>query len=156
MAGGHRGWIHTFRYLYGGRAAVVKGSIKTGIKAGGKYLAKREIKNSVAKKSRYLYHYTSEVAADNISRVGLKTKYSNDGFIYLTDKANLKPLQAQIELALPANRALPNSIIRVDTRGLNPSAIRRVQGNLSGLGPGGGIEFLFDFNIPATAIKRIK
>ena len=32
----------------------------------------------------YLYHYTSEVAAKNISKVGLLTEYSTDGYIYLT------------------------------------------------------------------------
>ena len=104
----------------------------------------------------YLYHYTSEVAAKNISKVGLLTEYSTDGYIYLTNKAKLFPLQAQIELALPANRALPTSILRIDASGLSPSIIRRVQGNLSGMGAGGGTEFLFNQNIPANLIKIVK
>lgn len=103
--------------------------------------------------SRYLYHYTNKTAAQNISKVGMQTKYSNDGFLYLTNKGNLSPLQAQIELALPANRALPSSLLRIDTRGLSPSIIRRVQGNLPRMGAGGGTEFLFNRNIPASAIK---
>jgi hypothetical protein len=45
-------------------------------------------------------------------------------------------LQAQIELALPANRALYNSILLIDASGLNPSLIRRVSGNLPSYGAG--------------------
>jgi hypothetical protein len=104
----------------------------------------------------YLYHYTSREAAENIAKVGLNTEYSSDGFIYLTNKANLSPLQAQIELALPANRALPNTLLQIDATGLNPAIIRSVQGNLPGMGAGGGMEFLFNQNIPASLIKIIK
>src|SRR5690606_29868315 len=74
--------------------------------------------------SKYLYHYTSKEAAEAISQQGLKV--GKDGFSYLTNKGSLSPLQAQIELALPANRALPNSILRIDASGLNPALIRRV------------------------------
>jgi RHS repeat-associated protein len=104
--------------------------------------------------SKYLYHYTSKEAAQSISQQGLKV--GRDGFSYLTNKGNLSPLQAQIELALPANRALPNSILRIDASGLSPSLIRRVSGNLPGYGAGGGTEFLFNQHIPANLIKVIK
>lgn len=104
--------------------------------------------------ANYLYHYTSEEAAINISQQGLKIGKS--GFSYLTNNGKLSPLQAQIELALPANRALPNSILRIDVSGLKPSLIRRVTGNLPGYGPGGGTEFLFDQFIPAGRITIIK
>lgn len=60
------------------------------------------------------------------------------------------------ELALPANRALPNSILRIDASGLNPALIRRVSGNLPGYGAGGGTESLFNQHIPANLIKVIK
>jgi RHS repeat-associated protein len=103
---------------------------------------------------KYLYHYTSETAAQNITKTGLKT--GGDGFLYLTNKSSLSPLQAQIELALPASRALPTSILRIDVSGLSPSLIRRVSGNLPGYGAGGGTEFLFNQNIPANLIKIIK
>ena len=126
-----------------------------GIAAGAAKIAKSASKLTKGV-PRYLYHYTNKTAAKNISKVGLQTKYSSDGFIYLTNKSNLSPLQAQIELALPANRALPNSVVRVDTRGLNPSTVRRVQGNLPGMGAGGGTEFLFNQNIPASAVKVVK
>ena len=69
---------------------------------------------------------------------------------------NLSPLQAQIGLALPANRALPNSILRIDASGLNPALIRRVSGNLPGYSAGGGTEFLFYQNIPENLIKIVK
>ncbi len=104
--------------------------------------------------SKYLYHYTSEAAAQSISKTGLRT--GKDGFLYLTNKSGLSPLQAQIELALPANRALPTSILRIDASGLSPSIIRRVQGNLPGMGAGGGTEFLFNQNISANLIKIVK
>jgi hypothetical protein len=103
---------------------------------------------------KYLYHYTSAVAARSISKTGLRT--GKDGFLYLTNKGTLSPLQAQVELALPANRALPNSILRIDASGLKPSIIRNVQGNLPGMGAGGGTEFLFNQNISANLIKIIK
>ena len=105
---------------------------------------------------RYLYHYTNKTAADNISKVGLQTKHSSDGFLYLTSKKNLSPLQAQIELALPANRVLSSSLLKVYTKNLSPEIVRRVQGNLHGLGAGGGKEFLFNLDIPASSIKSIK
>jgi hypothetical protein len=104
--------------------------------------------------TQYLYHYTSEAAAQNIVKTGLKT--GRDGFVYLTNKANLTPLQAQIELALPADRALPTSILRIDASGLSPSVTRSVQGNLPGMGAGGGTEFLFNHDIPAYLIQIIK
>ncbi|SFC78889.1 RHS repeat-associated core domain-containing protein [Parapedobacter composti] len=103
---------------------------------------------------KYLYHYTSREAAQSISQSGLRV--GRDGFSYLTNNSTLRPLQAQIELALPANRALPNSLLRINTSGLTPAAIRRVQGNLPGLGAGGGMEFLFNQHIPASAIKIIR
>jgi len=104
--------------------------------------------------SNYLYHYTSTEAAQSISQQGLKVGRS--GFSYLTNNGSLSPIQAQIELALPANRALTNSILRIDASGLDPALIRRVTGNLPGYGAGGGTEFLFNQNIPASLINIIK
>ncbi len=111
--------------------------------------------------SRYLYHYTSSTSAQSISRTGF-TVTKNRPFIYATNTGKLSPLQAQIELALPANRALPNSLIRIDAAGLRRAGInpiigpRRVQGNLPGLGAGGGTEFIFNQNIPSSFIKIIR
>ncbi len=133
------------------------GLLKAGEKAFVKALPKfaPKVEAAVAKEgSKYLYHYTSKEAAKSISQQGLKV--GRDGFSYLTNKGNLSPLQAQIELALPANRSLPNSVLRIDVSGLRPSLVRRISGNLQGYGAGGGTEFLFDQHIPANLIKVIK
>lgn len=103
---------------------------------------------------KYLYHYTSEVAAESISKTGLRT--GKEGLLYLTNKGDLFPLQAQIELALPANRALPTSLLRIDVSNLTPEMIGRVQGNLPGLGAGGGTEYIFNQNIPAHLIEKVR
>jgi len=59
----------------------------------------------------------------------------------LSNNRNFRPLQAQIELTLPANRVIPNSLLQTETTGLKVAKIGRVQGNLSGLGAGGGLSF---------------
>ncbi len=106
-----------------------------------------------------LYHYTSKEAADNIARQGLMP--GRDGFSYLTSQGGLSPIQAQIELALPVNRSLPNAVLKIDAQGLSRAGInpalgpRQVQGNLPGFGAGGGTELLFDQKIPAQFIQRI-
>jgi len=111
---------------------------------------------------RYLYHYTSAKNANNILAKGFDTRYSSDGALYFTSRGNLSPLQAQIELALPANRSLPDSLLRIDVGALENAGIspfvgpRRVQGNLPGLGAGGGTEFLFNQNIPSQFIWKVR
>ncbi|SEL98619.1 DUF6443 domain-containing protein [Parapedobacter koreensis] len=137
--------VYPESYFIGGTAAA-KAVSYFGAKLIGRFAAKTG--------GKYLYHYTSKEAAQSISQQGLKV--GRDGFSYLTNKGTLSPLQAQIELALPANRALPNSILRIDASGLNPALIRRVSGNLPGYGAGGGTEFLFNQHIPANLIKVIK
>jgi RHS repeat-associated protein len=106
------------------------------------------------KGAQYLYHYTSEAAANSIRKNGLNV--GKDGFSYLTNNPNLSALQAQIELALPANRALPTSLIKINVTGLNPALVRRVTGNMPGMGAGGGTEFLFNQTIPSNLIQVIK
>ena len=93
---------------------------------------------------------------ESISKDGLQTKYSSDGFIYSTNKGDLSPLQAKIELALPVTKPMPNALLRIETSGLSPEVIRNVQGNLHGLGAGGGKEFLFNQTISPARIKIIK
>jgi RHS repeat-associated protein len=111
---------------------------------------------------RYLYHYTNPKSADNILAKGFDTRYTVDGSLYFTNKGNLSPIQAQIELALPANRQLPGSLLRIDAGALEKAGIspfigpRRVQGNLPGLGSGGGTEFLFNQNIPSQFIQKVR
>ncbi len=106
-----------------------------------------------------LYHYTSNEAAESIVRQGLHP--GRGGFSYATPQGGLSPIQAQIELALPANRPLPGAVLRIDVEGLARGGItpalgpRPVQGNLPGFGAGGGTEVLFDQHIPAQFIHRV-
>jgi hypothetical protein len=138
-------------WLFGGGFVRIGSKIvSTGYRGLKLYQASKAAKGG----GKYLYHYTSEAAAQSILKTGLRT--GKEGFIYLTNKVNLSPLQAQIELALPANRALPTSILRIDVSGFSPSIIRRVQGNLPGMGAGGGMEFLFKQNIPSNLIKIVQ
>ena len=51
---------------------------------------------------------------------------------------------------------MPNALLRIETSGLSPEVIRNVQGNLHGLGAGGGKEFLFNQTISPARIKIIK
>lgn len=102
-----------------------------------------------------LYHYTSNEAAQNILKEGM-TITEKRPLLFLTDKGTLTPLQAQIELALPANRSLPTSILRIDASGLEPLLVRRITGNLPGMGAGGGTEFLFNQNIHANLIQLLR
>jgi hypothetical protein len=142
------------RYLDAAAWEVLGFADMLGIKALYEALATQASKLFITTAPKYLYHYTSTAAAQNISTTGLRT--GKDGFIYLTNNANLSPLQAQIELALPANRALPTSILMIDASELTPTMIRNVQGNMAGMGAGGGTEFLFNQNIPSSLIKIIK
>lgn len=102
----------------------------------------------------HLYILIHAQAASSITKEGLKI--GKDEFVYRTDKGDLSALQAQIELALPASRSLPTSIIKVDAAGLKPLIIRRVVGNLTGYGAGGGTQYLFNHNISASLITKIK
>ncbi len=118
--------------------------------SGVKYFGKTD---DVASAGNTLFHYTSAETATLIERsgqIGLPGRA-----VYLTDVGNLKPLQAQIELALPATNSA-NAIFQVNTRLFNFSTVRvgRVTGNVFNRG-GGGTEFVFDSPIPANAFRRI-
>jgi len=80
--------------------------------------------NLNAPKSGSLFHYTSDSAANSILKKGINP--GKDGFLYLTPKGKLSPLQAQIELALPANRQLPNALLKIDVNGLRKAGINPV------------------------------
>jgi RHS repeat-associated protein len=104
---------------------------------------------------KYLYHYSYSKDVNSILKKGL-VKGDEKSYIYMTDNPNLTPIQAQIELALPANRPLRDVVIKVDVTGLTPIKKGRVQGNLPKLGAGGGTEYLFDQNITPDRIKDVK
>ena len=118
--------------------------------------------NKIDDAGQYLYHYTSKSNADNILAKGFDTKYSSDGFLYFTDNPSLTPLQAHIDLALPGNRALPDSILKIDVGALRNQGItpalgpRTATGLGDGFGAGGGTEILFNQNIPTHFITPVR
>jgi hypothetical protein len=76
-----------------------------------------------------------------------------------TTAGDLSPLQAQLELALPPNRALPDMIVRIDVSGLREAGyeipeVSRVGNVVSGSDgrvytmPGGGTEMQFPYAVP--------
>lgn len=69
----------------------------------------------------------------------------------LSSKANLNLISYE-----PGYRSLQTSILRIDASGLEPSLVRRITGNLPGMGAGGGTEFLFNQNIPANLIQLLR
>jgi hypothetical protein len=108
--------------------------------------------------SNELYHYTTKEFAPSIEKKGLNL--SLDGFVYTTPKADLTPLQAQIELSLSPNKGLPESLFKIDVKGLNGININPILGPRSVFGgmfgAGGGTEILFKQRIPYQYLIRIK
>jgi hypothetical protein len=89
-----------------------------------------------------LYYYTDEATAAAIKESGqIGAPGAMEGF--LTKKGNLSPLQAQIELALPAKNTA-RAVFAVDAQA-TPTLLRagRVTGNVFNRA-GGGFEFVFN------------
>jgi len=105
-----------------------------------------------------LFHYTQLRNVDNILENGIRP--GKTGKVFTTPSGNLTPLQAQIELSLPANRGLSNAVFEIDINTLNSLNIKPSSGPLRVLptstAPGGGFEVLFDQLIPSEAIRRIR
>lgn len=75
---------------------------------------------------------------------------------YATPNGTLSPLQARLELALNPQKALPDTILRIDLEAMAkngysiPTAARvRGANNM----PGGGVEYFFPYPIPPTYIR---
>jgi RHS repeat-associated protein len=99
------------------------------------------------------FHYTFSRALASIRSHGLRSGS------YATTNGTLSPLQAQIDLALPANRSLPNVLVRIDLARLRQAGYRipevtQVQRSY-GM-PGGGFEMQFPYPIPAEFIKVVR
>jgi hypothetical protein len=99
------------------------------------------------------FHYTFRRYAGSIQRQGLR------GGSYATPNGSLSPLQAQIDLALPANRGLPDTLIRIDLNGLRNAGYQvpratRVQSSFRM--PGGGDEMYFSYPIPPRFLEVIE
>ena len=130
--------------------AVNKG-VKALDKAGDVY----DVGRGTGKASK-LYHYTSATPQDILKR-GLKP--GDSGKVFTTHTGNLSPLQAQIDLALPPNRGLPQHLIEIDVQTLKNMGINVPQGqqitrmfNM----PGGGTEVVFPHAIPPEALNVIR
>jgi hypothetical protein len=104
------------------------------------------------------FHYTSKQWGDAIKREGLRPG------TYATPNGSLGGLQAQLELALPPNRAAPNIRIRIDIEGLRKagyeiptpsrvsSTVRGADGRVYQM-PGGGWEMKFPYEIPPEFLE---
>lgn len=91
------------------------------------------------------FSYTFSKYLSSITKNGLRQGS------YATRSGTLSPLQAQIELALPANRGLPDALVRIDLAGMRAAGyeipgVTRVSSRF-GL-PGGGYEMQFPYPIP--------
>lgn len=81
------------------------------------------------------------------------------GKVFTTPTGNLSPLQAQIDLALPPNRGLPQHLIEVNVQTLKNMGIeipQRQQTTRMFNMPGGGIEVVFPHAIPSEALRLVK
>lgn len=104
-----------------------------------------------------LYHYTGEANVAGILEKGLVPGRS--GQVFTTPNGTLTPLQAQIELALPANRGLPGAMLEIDAAALQRAGIQPSLGPLrvqpTPNAPGGGVETIFNQAIPPEFIRRV-
>ena len=98
--------------------------------------------SSVARVPSEAFHYTR---IQNVS--GIQAKGLFEG-AYATPSGELSPLQAQLDLALPPNRGLPESMIRIDLNGLREAGYNVPAGSQVGRSfnmPGGGNELYFPY-----------
>jgi RHS repeat-associated protein len=103
-----------------------------------------------------LYHYTGAGNAESILQNGLG---AGGRRTFATPAASLSPVQAQIELALPANRGYPGALFEIDTvrlqqLGINPAVGSQRIMSTPNAG-GGGTEYIFSQPIPPSAIRQI-
>jgi len=141
-----------------GTAFIVGGLATSMIKAGAFIYEGVQVNRVYG--SKELFHYTSARNAKSIMNSGL-TVTEQRIEIFMTPNGKLSPIQAQLDLSLNSNRSFPNSVISVNTRsllreGITPSrGPKLVQGNLPGTsGGGGGVEVIFNRNIPKDFLKR--
>jgi hypothetical protein len=117
-------------------------------------------KTNIAKTLDKSYHYTESKWAKSIKEEGLRPG------TYATPSGELSPLQAQIELALPPNKAAPEIKIKIDVDGLRKAGykipeVTRVSGTVPGSGgrvyqmPGGGYEMKFPYKISPKYLEVI-
>ena len=116
----------------------------------------KRLRKLKASKSAKLYHYTganpNKIAAEGLIPGG-------SGKVFTTPSGKLSPLQAQLDLALPPNRGLPNHLLEIDIPTLQGMGMKVPQegpvGRMFNM-PGGGTEIVFPHAIPAEAIKVVR
>jgi hypothetical protein len=116
----------------------------------------KPISTSVSETQSKLYHYTS-ADPTTIVREGLVPGASKK--VFTTPAGKLSPQQAQIDLALPPNRGLPQHLIEIDVTTLQKMGIEIPDATLVGRKfnmPGGGMEVIFPQKLPAEAMKVIR
>jgi hypothetical protein len=99
------------------------------------------------------FHYTKGRFIESIEKEGLRPD------TYVTSRGDLSPLQAQIDLALPPNRGLPDAVLRVDLAGLRKAGYDI--GLFTQVGrkfnmPGGGTELRIEQAIPPRFLEVIR
>jgi hypothetical protein len=101
--------------------------------------------------------FPSSKYADSIVENGLRPGAS--GKVFTTPDGSKSGLQAQIDLALPPNRGVPDALLEIDTTTLSQMGVKIPSAtpvyrdfNM----PGGGQEVIFDSLIPPEAIRRIR
>ena len=141
-------------YKGGDIAATVIGAVVTGAIGGGARAAATATEKAATRieAGDEAFHYTFGRALASVEKQGLRSGS------YATPNGTLSPLQAQIDLALPPNRGLPDALVRIDLAGLRKAGyeipqVRQV-GRSFGM-PGGGYEIQFPYSIPSQFIKVI-
>ncbi len=112
--------------------------------------------DDAAKGGIELFHFTS-AAKDKIVSEGLRPGAS--GKVFTTPQGNLSPIQAQLDLALPPNRGLPQNKAVIDVNKLKELGIKVPEGQQVARKfnmPGGGIEVVIPNKIPKEAIKKVE
>lgn len=109
--------------------------------------------NEVAPASDEAFHYTFSRYTSSIEQNGLRPGS------FATNTGELSPLQAQTDLALPPNRGLPDTLLRIDLNGLRSAGYDVPEFSPAGRMfnmPGGGAEMQFPYAIPPEFISVVK
>jgi len=138
---------------------LVGGASKELLEAQSKALGRASLRNAARTAETLpgkLYHYTGAGNAESILKNGLG---AGGRRTFATPAGNLSPVQAQIELALPANRGYPGALFEIDTArlqqlGINPAVGPQRIMSTPNAG-GGGIEYIFNQPIPPSAIRQV-
>ena len=98
------------------------------------------------------FHYTFGKSAPSILKDGLRPGS------FATTNGNLSPVQATIDLALPPNRGLPDTLLKIDVDGMRTAGFEipdvTQAGRMFGM-PGGGAEMQFPYAVPSEFISAV-